>query len=158
MKPSYFIKFDPRLNRITGCSRATLILSTLEFWFSKKPDGFYKFIEPCSHPLYKEGDSWAEELGCDRKCFARAWNKIGIKHKSRRSFEAAEDKFQGKLYASYYDRYTNRTFFIRNDELASVVLSEYFPKQNVQTPKNPVASLDYNSEPVKPVGTGHSVL
>ena len=119
MKQHYFIKFDRRINKIIGCQRATLILSTLEFWFSKKPEGFYKFIEPCSHPLYKKQDSWTEELGCDPKSFTNSFKKIGVKYKSRTAFEKAKDKFQGKMYASFYDRYSNRVFFIRNDEKVS---------------------------------------
>ena len=110
MKQNYFIKFDRRINQIIGCQRATLILSTLEYWFKKKPDGFYKFIEACSHRLYKEGDSWTEQLDCDPKSFSTSFKKIGTKYKSRSAFEAAEDKFQGKMYASFYDRYTNQTF------------------------------------------------
>lgn len=154
MKRSFFIKFDPRINQLTGCDRATLILGKLEYWFRKQPDGFYKFIEPCSHCLYKKGDSWAEELGCDRKCFARAWKKIGVKYKSRLAFEAAEDKFQGKMYASYYDRYTNRTFFIRNHDLANETLKEFFgckkPKQ-----KN---SLERGlTELLEPLSSGHNI-
>ena len=116
MKQDYFIKFDRRINNIIGCQRATLILSTLEYWFSKKQEGFYKFIGPCSHPLYKKEDSWTEELGCDPKSFTNSFKKIGVKYKSRTAFEKVEDKFQGKMYASYYDRYSNRVFFVRNHE------------------------------------------
>jgi hypothetical protein len=116
MKQDYFIKFDRRINNIIGCQRATLILSTLEYWFSKKQEGFYKFIGPCSHPLYKKEDSWIEELGCDPKSFTNSFKKIGVKYKSRTAFEKVEDKFQGKMYASYYDRYSNRVFFVRNHE------------------------------------------
>lgn len=86
----------------------------LNYWFSKYPDGFYKFVEPCKHALYKEGDSWTEEIGYSRPVFNKAFDTIGIRYKSKSEFMNAEDKFQGKLYASYHDRKTNKTFFIRN--------------------------------------------
>ena len=131
MKQNYFIKFDRRINQIIGCQRATLILSTLEYWFKKKPDGFYKFIEACSHRLYKEGDSWTEQLDCDPKSFSTSFKKIGTKYKSRSAFEAAEDKFQGKMYASFYDRYTNQTFFVRNNELVNEMLASILSRKKV---------------------------
>jgi hypothetical protein len=158
MKQRYFIKFDPNIKRFTGCDRATLILEKIEFFFSNQPDGFYKFIEPCSHRLYKKDDSWAEELGCDRKCFTRSWDRIGFRHRSRRAFEAAEDKFEGKLYASYYDRHLNQMFFVRNHDLANGTLKEFYgPKKQKATTEDNQAKKSSDSLALKPLGTGHSV-
>ena len=154
----HFIKFDPRINQLTGCQRATLILSSLEYWFTKKPDGFYKFMEPCSHRLYRQGDSWEEELGCERRCFARSFKKIGIKYRSRMAFDAALDKFQGKMYASYYDRYTNRTFFIRNHALADTFLKDFSTVKSPSPKKGTVASKPAVSLPDLPLSTGQNGL
>ena len=55
----YFKEF----NKITGGVHCSLFLGQLIYWADKndyKP--FYKFRQPCQHELYKEGDSWAEEL------------------------------------------------------------------------------------------------
>ncbi len=112
----YFIKFDRRIHEQTGCMRATLIASALEYWFSKKPGGFYKFVEPCCHRLYKPGDSWTEEMGCDRKSFSKSFDRIGVRYVSRTAYERAPDKFQGKRYASFYDRHVNQMFFMRNPD------------------------------------------
>lgn len=141
MKHHYFVKFDPRINQLTGCYRATLILSTLEYWFQKKPEGFYKFIEACPHRLYKSGDSWTEQLDCDRKSFASSFDRIAVRYKSRRAYDKAEDKFQEKMYASIYDRNTNQTYFVRNHELANKVLADLFPQ------KNNVSAKEENTEP-----------
>jgi hypothetical protein len=46
MKPHNFVKYHPQIDQITGSQQGTLILSALEYWFIKKPDGFYKFMEP----------------------------------------------------------------------------------------------------------------
>jgi hypothetical protein len=157
-KHHQFIKYNPEIKRLTGCDRATLILEKLEFFFSRQPDGFYKFIEPCSHRLYKKRDSWAEELGCDRKCFTRAWEKIGFRHKSRRAFEEAEDKFEGKLYASYYDRYRNQMFFIRNHDLANETLKEFYkPKKSKERTEGSQVEKPNDSPASTPLGNGHSV-
>ncbi len=94
-----------------------LLRGQLDYWFSKKPNGFYKFLEPCNHPLYKAGDSWSEELGISRRVFNAVFDLIGIRYNSKTAFREAKDKFQGKLYASYHDRKTHKMFFIRNSEL-----------------------------------------
>jgi len=108
-----------QVKSFTGCEKATVIAGRLEFWFSKYHFGFYKFLEPCGHRLYRAGDSWSEELGFSRKVFNRAFALIGVRYKSKSEFMSAEDKFQGKLYASYHDRKTNRTYFVRNHALAT---------------------------------------
>lgn len=122
---SFYIKFYPALLSYTGCEKATLIAGKLEYWFSnpKYVGGFYKFVEPCGHPLYRHGDSWSEELGVSRKLFAKAFDIIGIRYNSKSAYLRSEDKFQGKLYASYHDRKTNRTYFVRNHEFTSQVLN-----------------------------------
>jgi len=94
-----------------------MLLGQLNYWFSKKPQGFYKFLEPCKHPLYKQGDSWSEELGLSRRVFNSTFDAIGVRYKTKTEFMKAKDKFQGKLYASYHDRKKNQTFFVRNPEL-----------------------------------------
>ena len=106
---SFYIKFYPTLQSVTGSNIAALILGKLEFFFSnpKFESGFYKFSEYCDHPLYRKGDSWSEELGISRKVFNRAFDLIGTRHKSKSDFLNAADKFQGKPYASYHDRATN---------------------------------------------------
>ncbi|MGC8483843.1 MAG: hypothetical protein ACP5OE_09400, partial [Thermodesulfobium sp.] len=79
---NYYIKFYPEIKSSIGCEKAALILGRLEYWFERYSYGFYKFVEPCSHPLYREGDSWAEEIGFPRKIFARAFDLIGVRYKS----------------------------------------------------------------------------
>ena len=131
---SFYIKFYPGIKTSLGCEKATLILGRLEYWFEKYKMGFYKFVEPCAHPLYREGDSWSEELGFSRKIFAKAFALIGIRYKSKSDYLNTEDKFQGKLYASYHDRKTNRTYFIRNHEFASQFIKGIFNRKSSSAP------------------------
>jgi hypothetical protein len=96
-----------------------IIVKQLDYWFSKMGNKFYKFIEPSSNQRsYKEGDSWTEELCVSRKTFTRAFDKIGIRYKSKSSFRESQDKFQGKAYASYYDRQTKQTVFLKNTQIS----------------------------------------
>lgn len=131
---SFYIKFYPGIKSSLGCEKATLILGRLEYWFENYKTGFYKFVEPCGHPLYREGDSWSEELGFSRKIFAKAFDLIGVRYKSKSDYLNTEDKFQGKLYASYHDRKTNRTYFIRNHEFASQFIKGLFNRKSSSTP------------------------
>lgn len=125
-EPSFFIKFYPEIKSSIGCEKATLILGRFEYWFTKYKNGFYKFIEPCNHPLYRTGDSWAEEIGFSRKVFSKAFDLIGIRYKSKSEFKNSRDKFQGKLYASYHDRKTNQTYFFRNHAFANQFIKNHF--------------------------------
>lgn len=115
-----------------------LLRGQLDYWFSKKPKGFYKFLEPCNHPLYKAGDSWSEELGISRRTFNTLFDSVGIRYNSKTAFKKAKDKFKGRLYASYHDRKNHKMFFIRNAELhqqtKKTSLKE--PISNISSPKN----------------------
>ncbi len=116
---AYFIKYNPQLSRYFGSQNATILFDRLEYWFSKKQSQFYKFIEPCDHPLCKEGDTWSEELGFSKKVFRTAFDKIGVRYRSKTEFEKEEDPFKGKFFAYYQDRQTKKTIFVRNDQIVS---------------------------------------
>lgn len=111
------ICYYPELTKITGSVTATLMMSQLEFWF-KTTGGksFFKFLEPCAHERYKEGDSWQEELGMSTSEIRYAFKRIGEPYKSKSAFMKSEDVFKGKLYASYYDRIRKVTYYFRNTQ------------------------------------------
>jgi hypothetical protein len=114
-KNSHYVKYHPELKRIFGSQQAAIIFKRLEYWSSKYSIGFWKFFEPCEkHPQYKKGDSWKEELELSRRVFLKAFSFIGIHYKSKSDYLAQSDPFQGKMYASYYNRKTNRTYFLRD--------------------------------------------
>lgn len=120
-----FIKYSPVLSHNLGSDRSAIILDRLEYWFSKY-SSFYKFIEPCSHPCYREGDSLQEELSISRKVFNKAFDLIGVRYKSKTAFMEEKDPFKGKLYAMYMDRQTHKTYFVRNNKFASSILGKLF--------------------------------
>jgi len=74
------IVYRPRFRQFTGSTNGAILLQQIWFWFCRsKYDPFYKFLEPCTNELYREGDSWTEELGWSADEFRTAISKIGKK-------------------------------------------------------------------------------
>ena len=73
------IIYRPKLNTITGSVLATILLQQITYWAERNNNDFYKFTSPCNHELYKNGDSWCEELGFSKAEFSTALKKIGFK-------------------------------------------------------------------------------
>ena len=113
------IIYYPELREYAGSINAVIILSHLETCFRQQGKLFYKFMEPCAHRDYKEGTSWVEELQMTSTEFRTAFKHIGVVYKSKKAFNKSEDKFQGKMYLSYYDRITKLTYYVRNNELVN---------------------------------------
>lgn len=116
-----------------GSVYAGILVPCLEWYFAQKPDGFYKFLGPCSHPMYRPGDSWAEELAFSRHQFRVTFALIGMAYPSIGEYKAAPDPFNGRPYASYYDRGTGLTIYIRNAPVAEGILGKSITKP--QKPK-----------------------
>lgn len=117
------IPYVRELRAVAGSISGAVVMQQLDYWFIRYPEGFYKFLEPTSNaPLYRPGQSWCEELGFTKDEFRTAFDKIGYRWASKSRFEIAPDKFFGKFYASYVDRRTNLTWYIRNHELVDLTL------------------------------------
>jgi hypothetical protein len=110
------------LNNSPVNAHGALFVQSIERWFGSskyKAKGFYKFSAPCQkHPLYREGDSWSEELGVSYRVLRRSIDPVCQHYKTKSLYKQAQDKFNGKLYASYVDRKTSQTYYIRNNALA----------------------------------------
>lgn len=128
---------------VVGC----ILMQQLDYWFERYPDGFYKFLEGSDHPKYVAGQSWSEEIGISSTEFRTAFDKIGIRWKSKTEFEQSEDKFQGQFYASYQDKRANLTFYFRNHELVDAALDRLLFELN--TPKTPTGNDDKSSPTYK---------
>lgn len=69
--------YRPILKRITGSTNSAILLSQMIYWSSTvNNDWFYKFNGKCEHKLYKNGDSWEEELEFSLKELQSAKKKI----------------------------------------------------------------------------------
>ncbi len=124
------IPYVKELHPIAGGVLGCLVMQQLDYWFEGHPEGYYKFLMPSDHPAYKNGDSWTEELGMSVDEFRTAFDKIGLRYKSKSEFDKAEDKFQGKFYCSYVDRRSNLTYYFRNHDLVDAALDELLSKTN----------------------------
>lgn len=142
-------------NTIDAPVVAKLMFEQLEYWFSKNKSAgtFYKFTSPCSHVLYRTGDSWEEELGASKYRVASGFAKIGIKYKSSVAYDLAErkgsvftdPKTKKELYfCAIYDRSTGLTFYKRNGSLIEKLYQNYTVKE-----KLPVVSKQKKKEIVK---------
>jgi hypothetical protein len=126
-----FVPYIPALTpHLGGSPLAAILLQKLDFWNDRSGPGFYKFILPApSHAMYKPGDSWKEELEYSDDVFRTAFDKIGVRHPSRKAYEAARDagtQFDSptgpKYYCSYHDRGTGLTHYFRNDAILDAML------------------------------------
>lgn len=151
LEDKYFVKFIPELNLKFKKTEATLLIGQLEYWFSKYANGFYKFMEPCEHPHYRFGDSWTEELSLSRKVLNKAFDLVGVRYKSKSAYEEESDKFKGKLYASYYDRGENKTYYIRNHDFLKELFSQ---KETKET--DAASKIDKKDEPFRNGRIGRS--
>lgn len=127
-----YVKELRTLESVTSASTA-ILMQQLDYWFDKNGQGFYKFLSPCNHPAYKEGDSWTEELGFSEKEFRTAFRNIGIKYNNKTSFQKQDDPFQGKYYCSYTNKREGKTYYFRNDELLDADLDRVFTESR-ETP------------------------
>ena len=148
------IPYVKELHPIAGGVLGCLVMQQLDYWFEGHPGGFYKFLEPSDHTAYKDGDSWTEELGMSRHEFRTAFDKIGIRYKSKSEFDQALDKFQGLFYCSYVDRRSNLTYYFRNHDLVDATLDELLSKPAQKSAKsaptsttNPPCETEFTVKP-----------
>lgn len=122
------VPYIKELRQLSGSVTASILMQQLDYWFEKKPGGFYKFLEPCeNNELYKTGDSWTEELGFSKAEFKTAFEKIGVAYKSKNEFKKAMEKgdpFQGKFYCCYVDKMKYITVYYRNHDLLDLELEK----------------------------------
>ncbi|MEN8237036.1 MAG: hypothetical protein ABFQ95_05790, partial [Pseudomonadota bacterium] len=128
-----------------GSERAAILFNRLEYWFKIKPDGFYKFLEPCQHRLYRQEDSWCSELGISRPTFNKAFDRIGTRYSSKSAFDSVHEPFKGKLYASYYNRQNHLTHFVRNHDAVAALFAQ-LSVENAPQQTTPVAPIAKQSE------------
>jgi len=108
------IPFDPKLTTITRSVTATLVSSRLEQLFARTGGAtFTKFLAPApGHSLYKPGEAWTENLHIAPEIFRTAFDRIGVRFKSRTAYEAAVAEGRQvvgtdgrtRFFASYTDR------------------------------------------------------
>jgi hypothetical protein len=142
------VPYVKELHSITGSVVGCLLMQQLDYWFERRENGYYKFLEPVEHEKYQPGGSWTEELGFSKDEFRTGFDRIGIRYKSKTEFltaQATGDVFQGKFYCSYTDRQTYLTWYFRNHELLDATLDQLISGDNIKL-KTPQKVVSVNQE------------
>lgn len=104
------ITYRPRFARELGSVKAAILLQQIYFrWYYNNQKPFYKFRSPCGHNLYRDGDSWSEELGFTEREFDLALRRIALKIKA-----ADLDKTQDEKLIYYWTDITRATWYTIN--------------------------------------------
>ncbi len=136
------MKIDTTIRNYYNSNEKALAFGSLMYWANKNPDGFYKFKFPCKHPLYRKGDSWSETLGLTKRKLESTFSGLVTHHKSKNDYRKSEDKFAGKMFCSYTERNTNKTFYFMDKErvdefLSSLSLTGPLPHSEISSPSEP---------------------
>lgn len=132
---SKHVFYFKELRPIAGSVPAAILMSQMEYWFEKYPAGFYKFLEPAEkNQMYRKGKSWTEELAFSAEEFRTAFDRIGVRYKSKKEFDEKEgNKFETesgeKFYCSYHDKIKGATFYFRNEN-TDIIMDEVLHLRN----------------------------
>lgn len=127
------ILYRPEWRQVTGSVLSTILLSQMLYWWDKmgrKP--FYKFKEPCKHQLYKQGESWVEELGFSKKEFDNALKNIA----TRKS-----DTTKEETYITYWTDINRVTHYSINEDILEPVLRGIYVNTQTGFTKTPKGDL-----------------
>lgn len=144
------IPYSGYLRKFVKSIPSTILFQQLEYWFDKKGGPFFKFLEPCENKLYKEGDSWTEELYFSKDEFRSAFDNIGVRYGSKKEYDSIisqkKDPFMGMFYCSYHDKISGLTWYFRNDSLIEKTIEEIVnsndsvkKKENLRKSTNPIS-------------------
>jgi hypothetical protein len=142
------IPYIKQLRQLTDSVTAAILMQQLDYRFNTQPEGFYKFLEPCDNEYYREGDSWTEELGFSEEEFRGAFDKLGVRYRSKQQFEArpAAERFldeegNPRFYASYHNKIKGYTWYFRNHALVDDLLDSLFQHAQPAAPAAPQATI-----------------
>ena len=112
------IPYRPRFTELTGKVTAAILIQQVAFhWENVGGRPFYKFRAPCGHDMYREGDSWTEELGFSGSEFDTAIKTIGTKITKGVSREDAVSGTSIKSLVIYWTDSNRVTWYELNQPL-----------------------------------------
>ncbi len=125
------IMYRPNLNAITGSLTATVFLNQVWHWWERSGNQpFYKFLQPCNHPLYRPGDSFCEELGMERDEFEAARSKLAVRwFKRMETLGFTKEKFLEDHLIIYWVDADRKTWYAFNEELYIAKLEALYTQQ-----------------------------
>lgn len=116
------VPYRPRIGKMLGSTSSAILLQ--QMMHHGRDGAFYKFKEPCKNKMYKDGDSWCEELGWGRKQFDSALKVFGFKMGGGKKKLNEVDK--DKAFVHYYRDTKNTTWWeVKWDILSKALMDLY---------------------------------
>jgi len=110
------IVYRPKLKKICKSVNSIILLQQIMYWWKiSKEKKFYKFKDSCDHKLYREGDSWCEELGFTKAEFDNALKNIA--YKKGKISKVKEFKKQEEAFIVFYTDANRLTWYDINKNL-----------------------------------------
>ncbi len=119
------ITYRKSLREVAGSVTATILLQQIIFR-SKGKEKFYKFKASCNHAMYKEGDSWIDELGFSIKEFDNAIKRIGTKITQKISRSNILNKTDATGIVLYWTDSDRVTWYQLNRDLLGKLLKRIY--------------------------------
>jgi len=123
------VRYRKELNTVTGSVLATIFFQRVLHWtyyWSGTGESFYKFNAPCKHELYKEGDSWQEELGFTKDELITARRKVATKIKRGVSKEKVLQGNTARELVLYWTDSGGVTHYMLNVRLYNKMMDELY--------------------------------
>ena len=120
-----FIPYRRTFRKITGSFGAAILLQ--QILYRAKGNGFrpfYKFRSPCSNMLYRNGDSWVEELACSADEFDTALKRIGTKIVKSEPLEKAMEGNDPTRLVIYWTDSNRVTWYVVNKTLLIYLINK----------------------------------
>jgi len=143
------IPYRKSLRALAGSVTSTILLQQIIFRSQNHDDAtFYKFRAPCSHELYRPGDSWTEELGFSVKEFDAALAHIATKITRGKSKFEVMDSTDAKSLVLYWTDASRVTWYMLNRDLLGKCLKGIYlvSDQRESTWKAPKGDLPVRTE------------
>jgi len=123
------ISYRPDWKDMTGSVHATILLQQVFFrWNGSDHKPFYKFFSPVeSHPRYKPGDSWCEELGFTVYELRGALKLIG-RRLSKEEVKTLQTSLDGAFFGYFQDQ-KHLTWHYFNEDYFNRRLVEHYASQ-----------------------------
>ena len=118
------ILYRPKFVRAVGGVTSAILLQQIIFrWIHNDRQPFFKFKEPCGHKLYREGDSWCEELAFSRREFDTALSRIATRKTATMTIGQAMQ--EGKPVVYWTDRGRVTHYTVNKDALTKILRRAY---------------------------------
>lgn len=126
------VAYRPRLNKVIRSVEATILFQQIfHYWYyqGEGMEPFYKFIAPCGHSDYREGDSWTERLAMTRYSIEKALDIIATKITQGVSKNEAFEQTDIKHLVIWWTDSSKKSWFCINPKAAGNLLIKAYPEK-----------------------------